>query len=190
MFNAFDLTFPLLLSGCWVLALAGVGCLICCRGKNHRRLAWTAVVFLAAMALLFLGSILLGIFRLTWRSLPMLLLGGVLLVSGWAGILFTMACVLPMEMPELSKTLRRAAKGVLLVFAAAVLLVTLWAGPLALLFGFYREERVVEYRGQTLLEVDDGFLDSHYSYYAYCGPLVRGTLRIYDSAVRIDGSFD
>ena len=34
---------------------------------------------------------------------------------------------------------------------------------------------------QPLVEVDDGFLDSHYSYYAYYGPLVRGMERIWES---------
>ena len=38
-----------------------------------------------------------------------------------------------------------------------------------------------EHQDQPLVEVDDGFLDSHYSYYAYYGPLVRGMERIWES---------
>ena len=38
---------------------------------------------------------------------------------------------------------------------------------IALVYG--NSERVVKYQGQTLLEVDKGFLDPWYSCYAYCG---------------------
>ena len=50
---------------------------------------------------------------------------------------------------------------------------------IALVYG--NSERVVKYQGQTLLEVDKGFLDPWYSCYAYYGPLVRGMERIWES---------
>ena len=33
---------------------------------------------------------------------------------------------------------------------------------------------MITYQGQTLVEEDHSFLDSHYVYYVYHGPLVRG----------------
>ena len=182
-----DSIFPLTLVGCIVLVPVGIGCLIRCRGKNHRRLVWAAAVFLGALALLFGGEILLGFFGLTWRSRAMLILCGTLLASGWVGIGFTLACALPMEMPNLPEAMRWVAKATTVFFAAVVFLVTLCFGPLALVLIFDNEERVVEYQGQTLLEVDDGFMDLHYSCYEYHGPLVRGTERIYEGPTHIYG---
>ena len=175
------LIFPLVLAGVPILALAGIGCLFYCRGKDRRRLAWTAAVFLGALVLFFGGEILLGFFHLTWRNLPSLVLLGTLLVGGWVGVVLTVACVILMELPSVPAAVRWAAKAAVTFFAALVLLVTLWLGPLLFLFAFGDGERTVEYQGQTLVEVGDGFLDQHYSYYAYHGPLVRGTERLYDT---------
>lgn len=163
-----------------ILALVGIGCLIYCKGKYHRYLARTAAVFLGTLALWIGGGVLLGFFRLTWRNGPMLLLGGIVLVSGWVGIILTLVCFLPMELPNVTAALHWASKSVIVLFAAAILLVALWMGPFGLLFAFSNAERKIEYQGQTLLEVDDGFLDIHYSYYVYHGPLVRGKERVYD----------
>lgn len=170
-----------------ILALVGIGCLIRCKGKDRQRLVWIAAIFLGALALWVGGSVLLGIFRLTWRNGPMLLMGGVVLVSGWVGIVLTLACALPMEWPNVPAALSWASKGVVVFFAAAILLVALWMGPVGLLFAFGNVERRIEYQGQVLLEVDDGFRDPHYSYYAYHGPLVRGKERIYDEPTHIYG---
>lgn len=172
--------FPMLLPGCAVLAVVGLGCLIYCKGKYHRYLARTAAVFLGALALLLGGGLLLDCFGLTWRNLPSLALCGILLVSGWVGIIFTLTCFLDVKLPELAPILRWAAKGAVAFFAAVVFIVTLWIGPLGIAFVYGNPERVVDYQGQTLLEVDDGFLDPHYSYYEYHGPLVRGKERVYD----------
>ena len=49
-----------------------------------------------------------------------------------------------------------------------------------MMFAFGDTEKVVEYQGQTLVEVDDGFMDPHWSYYVYHGPLVRGRERVYE----------
>lgn len=172
--------FPLTLPGCAVLAIAGLACLFYCKGKNRRYLAWTAAVFLGALALYLGGILLLGFFQMTWRNLPALILCGTLLGSGWVGIVLTLACFLPGEWPGGPKALRWTLKGVVVLFAAVVLVVTLWFGPLAVIFVYSDAERVVEHQGQTLLEVNDGFLDPHWSYYVYHGPLVRGTERVYD----------
>ena len=99
----FDITylpFPLTLAGCALLAVAGLGCLLYCKGSNRRHLAWAAAVFLAALVLYFGGLILLGCFQMTWRNWMSLALCGVLLLSGWAGIILTMACLLPRRWPS------------------------------------------------------------------------------------------
>jgi len=189
-FDFSRLFFTLASLGFPVLAVAGLGCLFYCKGKCRRYLTWAAGVFLGALALMFGGEIALGCFRLTWRSLPMLVLCGTLLVSGWVGTAFTVACLMPMELPVLPAVPRRIVKGAVLFFAALVLLVTIWVGPFVLAFAFGNEERVVEYQGQTLVEVNDGFLDPHYSYYEYHGPLVRGAERVYDGPTHIWGDVD
>lgn len=172
--------FPLTLVGVPILALTAIVCLLYCRGKNRRYLAWAAGIFLGTLALFFCGNILLGFFGMTWRNLPSMVLSGVLLVSGWVGIILTLNCLMPAEWPEIAPVLRWAVKGAVLFFAAVVLLVTLWLGPLVLAFAYGNPERIVEYQGQTLLEVDDGFLDPHWSYYVCHGPLFRETERLYD----------
>lgn len=179
--------FPMLLPGCGVLALAGLGCLLYGRGKEHRRLAWTAAVFLTALTLWIGGIFLMGFFDLTWRDAPAAALCAVLLVSGWVGIFQTLACLLPMEWKEVAPVLRWAVKGAVSLFAAVVFIVTLFFGPMAIGFIYSDAERVVTYEGRTLLEVDDGFMDPHYSYYEYHGPLVRGAGRIYDDHEPLHG---
>lgn len=185
------LIFPLTLTGVPVLALAGLGCLTYCKGeRHHRHLVWTAAVFLGALALFFGGNIILGSFGLTWRNLPSVILCIALLVSGWVGIVLTLACLLPMEWPDAAPVLRRAVKGAVLFFAAVVLFVTLWLGPLLLAFAFGDSEQVVEYNGRTLVERMEGFLSPDYGYYEYHGPLVRGTERIWSGPTHIWGDFD
>lgn len=182
----FDMLFPLTLTGVLILALVAIGCLSRCRGKNRRHLAWAAGVFLTALVLFFGGLILLGFFRMTWRSLPSMILLGTLLVSGWMGIVLTMGCFLPMEWPGIPAPLRWVSKGAALLFATVVILETLWFGPLLIVWGFGGEERVVEYEGKTLLEVDESFLEPDYRYYLYHGPLVRGTERLYHEYEPLD----
>ena len=187
MSNFTGFSFPMVLIGVFVLGLLGLGCLVRCKGKIRDSLARTAVVFLSALALYFGGMLLLGFFGMTWRNLASALFFGTLLVSGWAGVVLTVACVLDQKWSNIPILLEWAGKALVCFLAAEVLLVTLWIGPFLLLFGFTDSERTVEYQGQTLLEVDDGFLDPHYSYYAYHGPLVRGIDRIYDGPTSIYG---
>lgn len=171
-----------------VLGLAGLYCLLFCKGEEHyKHLARTAVVFLGAAGLLMGGDFLLNRFGLAWRSGPSAVLFGVMIVSGWIGLIFIMACLLPRPWPLMGVVLRRTVKGALLFLAVLVLLVVLWLGPILMMFAFGDTEKVVEYRGQTLLEVDDGFMDPHWSYYVYHGPLVRGKKQIYDDYSPLEG---
>ena len=180
---------PLTLWGCPLLALAGLGCLALCRGPRRRYLAWAVGVFCAALALFFGGEILLGLFRLTWRGSVACLLCWVLLLSGWAGIILTLMCILPQEWREAAPVLRVGIKAAVSFFAGLILLMSLMLGPLlALTLG--SGERTVEYQGQTLVEVEEGFMDSWYCYYPYHGPLVRGIERLYEGSTHIWGDFD
>ena len=181
MYGLFELLLPLTGWSVLVMAMIGVCCLLFCRGEEYyKHLVRTAAVFLGALALLAGGNILLKQFGLTWRGGPSAVLVSVMLVSGWIGLIFTMACLLPRSWPMVSAAVRRTVKGALLLLTALVLLIALWVGPMMLIFACGDDERVVEYRGQTLVEVSDGFMDSHWSYYVYHGPLVRGRERVYE----------
>ncbi|NBI11424.1 hypothetical protein D1641_15635 [Colidextribacter sp. OB.20] len=181
MFGLSQMMFTLAALGVPVLGVAGVYCLLYCKGEEHfRHLTCAAAVFLAAAGLLIGGGAVLGRFGLAWRGGPSAVLFGVMLVSGWIGLIFTMACLLPRSWPMVSAAVRRTVKGALLLLTALVLLIALWVGPMMLIFACGDDERVVEYRGQTLVEVSDGFMDSHWSYYVYRGPLVRGRERVYE----------
>lgn len=181
MYGLFELLLSLTGWSVLVMAIIGVCCLVLCRGEeNHKHLVRTTEVFLGALALLAGGNILLRQFGLTWRSGPEVVLFGVMLVSGWLGVLFTLACFLPLNRPGSNRFLRRGAKAAALFFGSLLLLVSLWMGPMMLIFACGDDERVMEYQDQLLLEVDDGFMDPHWSYYVYHGPLVRGRERVYE----------
>lgn len=176
-----NVVLSLTLPGMGVLAIAGVGCLIFCKEEeNYKHLVRTAVVFVTAFVLYFGGIILLDSFHLTWRNAPAAVLCGVLLVSGWMGITFTLVCLLPQEWKGMPAVLRWVFKGAVLLFAAVVLLVTLWIGPIGIAFVYGESERVVEHQDRLLLEKEEGFMSEYYSYYEYHGPLVRGTERIFN----------
>lgn len=188
MEDSFYLLFPAAHAGFWILALTGIGCLIRCRGKKRRYLARTAAVFLTAFVLFWGGLFLLDRFGLAWRNAPAAALCVVLLLSGWTGIVLTLACVLPAKWPNLAPVLRWSSKGLVVLSAAVVILVTLWIGPLGIAFVYGGSERVVEYHGplvdyqdQLLVERMEGFLSPDYSYYPYRGPLVRGTERVFST---------
>ena len=164
-----------------VLGIAGVYCLLFCKGEEHyKHLVRTAVVFLGAAGMLVGGGFLLERFGLAWRSAPSAILFGVVMVSGWIGLIFTMACLLPRQWPLVGAAVRRTVKGALLCLTILILLAVLWLGPVLMIFAFGDTEKVVAYQGQTLVEVDDGFMDPHWSYYVYHGPLVRGRERVYE----------
>ena len=183
-----DLVLPAALAGTVLLVLVGAGCLLLCRGRNRRYLSRTAWAFVPVFVLFVGGNLLLGRFGLTWRNLPSGLFCVVLLVSGALVVLFTLGCFLPLEMPEVAPVLRWTAKGLTLLSAGLVLYCALVYGVILLAFGYSGGERVLEYRGQTLVEVDDSFLDPIYNYYEYHGPLVRGKEPVYKHQYnRLDG---
>lgn len=185
-----NLLFPTALVGSVLLALVGLGCLFFCRGRNRRYLAWTAGVFIAALVLFIGGEVLLGLCGLTWRNLPAGLLCMVILLSGVIGILLTLGCFLPLKMPEVAPVLRWAVKGAALLCAGLVIYCALFFGVLLVAFVYGGEERVIEYQGQTLVEVNDSFLDPIYNYYEYHGLLVRGSEPLYGHLPdRIDGNY-
>lgn len=181
-------TFILTAIGVPVLGIAGLYCLLFCKEEKHyKHLARTAAVFLSSAALLMGGGALLERFGLAWRNAPSVILFSVMMASGWMGLVFTMFCLLPRRWPLAGAAVRRTVKGVLLFLAILILLVGLLLGPFALLFIWGDTERVMEYQGRTLLEVNDGFMDPHWSYYGYHGPLVRGTELVYDLERPING---
>ena len=164
-----------------LLALLGVGCLLYCRGKNRRHLAVAAAVLCGSLLLLLGGEVVLGCFELTWRNLPETLLWMTALVSGFLGLLFILGCFLPLELPKWPRLLRWSSKLLALVCAGLVVYHAVLFSFVLALFAQGEKEQVVEYQGQTLVEVDVGFLDPLYNYYAYHGPLLRGSERLYSS---------
>ena len=169
----------MLLAGLPILPGVGVTCMFRCGERERRHMVWSAAVFLGALALWIGGNLLLGIFGLTWRGVSVGVLLGVVLVSGGVWITQALAFLLPnRDFPHLVLGFRWAAKGIVLLLAGAVLLIMLFLFAFACALIGDDARSVVEYQGQTLVEVDEGFLDPWYSYYVYCGPLVRGTERV------------
>lgn len=172
-----------------VTGLAVLACLLYGRGKARRGLLRAAVIFFGALVLLAGGGVVLGAMGLAWRNWPVRILTLVLTVSGVLGVLFTLGCLLPMEMDGMAPALRRTLKGAVLACAGLTLWCTLMVVGLLALFSFGGEERILEYGGQTLVEVDRSFLDPLYDYYAYHGPLVRGRVSLYGTQhTRLDGN--
>ena len=179
--SMYEVFLPVSLCGAALLAVIGLGCLLYCRGKNRRHLAWCAGIFISALALLFGGEVLLSLWGLTWRNLPGGVLCAIIMFSGAVGILLTLGCFLPLELPDVAPVLRWAVKGTALLSAGLVLFYALTFGTLLAVFGFGGSEQVVDYQGQALVEVEDGWLDTVYEYYEYHGPLVRGNHCLYTS---------
>lgn len=173
-----------------LLALLGIGCLFYCRGKNRRHLALTAAVLCDSLLFLLGGEVLLGCFGLTWRNLPAAFLWTVALISGFLCVLLTLGCFLPLELHRWPAALRWGTKITALVCAVLVVYHAAIFGFLLLVFAWGEREQVVEYQGQTLVEVDAGFLDPLYDYYAYHGLLFRGSERLYSSSTHIWGDKD
>lgn len=181
----------MLLAGLPILPGVGVTCMFRCGERERRHMVWSAAVFLGALALWIGGNLLLGIFGLTWRGVSVGVLLGVVLVSGGVWITQALAFLLPnRDFPHLVLGFRWAAKGIVLLLAGAVLLIMLFLFAFACALIGDDARSVVEYQGQTLVEVDEGFLDPWYSYYVYCGPLVRGTERVQGGPTPIDGDFN
>ena len=172
---------PIWAIGAPLMALLGLGCLIWCRGKDRKHLARTAIVFCSAGVVLIGGELAGNLLGVTWRNLPAILLCAVMLFSGIAGIWFTLACFLPLELKGLTPALCRTAKVAALVFGALLVFYALTFGMLVAVFGFGGKERVVVYEGQKLVEEENGWLDTIYDYYEYRGPLLRGKERLFST---------
>ena len=161
--------------GALVVIGVGIWCLRNCEGKARKYLVLDSIVFLVMLALHFGGSIVLGFLGLTWRNVPGAVLWTVLVGGFLIWIVLALCCFLPQ-----TGEIGWVNQGIVILFAVVTFLVVLWVGLIVLAFGYGETEKVVEYRGQTLLEVDDGFMDPHWSYYVYHGPLVRGKERVYE----------
>lgn len=168
---------------CWVaaplMAIAALWCLLSCHGRKHLRLVWVAGIFAGSAALLGGGGLLLRQLGLAWRNGPAATLALAFLVSGLAVTILTVDCLIPLEMPDVAPILRRTIKGTALVCAMLILFYAVTMGAIFGMFVFGGDERVLDYEGQKLVEVDDSFLDPVYNYYEYHGPLLRGAQQIY-----------
>lgn len=183
-----ELFFRMLLAGPPVLLGVGITCMLRCGERERRHMIWSAAVFWGTLALWIGGGVLLNLFGLAWRGVSVGILLGVVLISGGIWITQVLAFLLPnKDFPHLVLGFRWAAKGIVLLFAGAVLLLMLFLFMFACALAGDDARRVVEYQGQTLVEVSDGWLDPHYSYYEYHGPLVRGQERVYDQEWPING---
>ena len=169
------------IAGVPVLIGVGIWCLRRCEGKARKYLVWDTLVFFAALALLFGGDIVLGFFGLAWRNLPGAVLWAVLVVSFLTWIILTLRCSVS-QMDDIGWV----NKGIIIFFGGVVLLMTMWLGLLIFAFGYCREERVLEYQGQPLVEVDMSWLHPTYHYYEYRGPLFQGSELIYREHYQID----
>lgn len=170
--------FYMFLIGIVVLAVIWIDCLRNYEGRRRTCLVWDTGLFLVSLVLYLGGAVVLRSFGLAWRSLPEALLFGTVMVSFWTGLGLSLACFL--------SEWRGLVKGVVVILASAVFLVTLWLGLLFFIFKVGVEERVIEYQGRNLLEEYSDFPDPQYDYYEYRGPLVRGRGRIYIDRGRID----
>ena len=127
------------------------------------------------------GNLLLKPFDLAWRNLP----GGLMAA---AGILCLAAVLMGTAVRALTCPVegrfpgaRAAVRIVVLAGAAVLLYYVLILGPVIACFTYAGQERVITYKGQTLLEADNSFLDPMYDYYAYRGPVLRGAELLYSS---------
>lgn len=127
------------------------------------------------------GNSLLKPFDLAWRNLP----GGLMAAAGIlclvAVLIGTAVSVLTCPMEGRSGGARAAARITVLAGTAVFLYYFLILAPWAACFTYAGEERIITYKGQTLLEVDNSFLDPMYDYYAYRGPVFRGAELLYSS---------
>ena len=183
----------------WSELIAEVSAFLCCpvlflialdracfgRDRWSRMLRWGLVLLALAALVLLGGEDVLKQQGLAWRNNPEALLTGLFLLIGTFCILFTAGAT--------SQVLRRFRTAVRLPTQMALWIAALLTAGLLLFwsamgigFGCSGEERVVEYQGETLLEVRDSILGLRYEYYRYAGPLVRGKVQVHWSETPID----
>ena len=162
-------------------ALFVVSVLILFRERNRRHLVWAAGIAFGATGLLVAGEKLLNVFGLAWRNCVAVGLCIVLFLSGLLAILLMLGCLLPAGMEDLAPVLRWLIKGIALLCASLTVCFVLFYGSFFAALTYGGGEQVVEYQGQTLVEVEDHWLESVYEYYTYRGPLVRGEEALYKS---------
>lgn len=158
-----------------------LACLVVCQGTNRRHLAWAAGIALAALVLLVGGNRVLDLFGLAWRNRPAGGLCILLFLSGLLAILLMLGCLLPAELRDLAPVLRWLLKGLALSCAGLTVCFTLFYGGFFAALAYGGGEQVVEFEGQTLVEVEDHWLDTVYEYYDYRGPILRGAEMRYSS---------
>lgn len=148
---------------------------------RDKRLLRMGLVSAVPVGLLAGGNLLLKPFDLAWRNLP----GGLMAAAGIlclaAVLIGTAVRVLTCPMEGRSLAAWATARITVLAGAAVFLYYVLILAPWAACFTYAGQERMITYKGQTLLEVDNSFLDPMYDYYAYRGPVFRGAELLYSS---------
>ena len=148
---------------------------------RDKRLLRMGLVSAVPVGLLAGGNLLLKPFNLAWRYLP----GGLIAAAGIlclaAVLIGTAVRVLTCPMEGRSLGARAAARIIVLAGAAVLLYYVLILGSVIACFTYAGQERMIVYKGQTLLEVDNSFLDPMYDYYAYRGPVFRGAELLFSS---------
>lgn len=143
-------------------------------GKWRKRLGVAFLTMAAPALLLFLGNWLLDKLDLAWRNS----LAWGFALAAWAGLAAVLVCAALCLGEKLGR--HRIWKLILGVVALCVSLSALyWCALFASLsFG---SERVIQHEGARVVEVDRSFLDPQFSYYAYHGPLVRGSEQLHSA---------
>lgn len=160
------------------MALLTIWCLFTSRDRNQRWLALWVGLFLGALGLLAPGSWTLNLLGLAWRSTALYTLGLLLAGSGLAVLVCTVRCF---QAQIRGRGDSQSGDGVLIVIARAacglIIVVSVWLGPLMLVLAA-DSDRTVIWEGQKAVEVNTTWMDPSFDYYAYHGPIVRGSGRL------------
>lgn len=173
-----DITCILCAAGSVVLLAWMDAALITPRDKTLLRMGLMSAV---PVGLLAGGNLLMKPFDLAWRNLP----GGLMAIASFIGIVAVLfgtawrTLTRPMEGRSLGA--QAVTRITVLAGTAVFLFYFLILAPWAVCFTYAGQERMITYKGQTLLEVDNSFLDPMYDYYAYRGPIFRGAELLYSS---------
>ena len=173
-----DVTCILCAAGSVVLLAWMDSALIVSRDKTLLRMGLMSAV---PVGLLAGGNLLMKPFDLAWRNLP----AGLMAIASFIGIVAVLfgtawrTLTRPMEGRSLGA--QAVTRITVLAGTAVFLFYFLILAPWAACFTYAGQERMITYKGQTLLEVDNSFLDPMYDYYTYHGPVFRGAELLYSS---------